>query len=305
MTEIVTLKFRRGTSTEWKNTTNKLSIGEPGFDLTTGHLKIGDGIRGWNDLPVFSPKETDKDFSSVSLGYLAGSGATAAISLGSHAGEAMQQPSAIAIGTMSGQTGQHIGAVSIGTGAGQNNQGIHSIAIGTGAGRKNQADNTIILNANGGDLNSEHTGSFYVSPVRDAITSNVLFYNTETKEISYGETPFDEPLFDSNVTEIKIGENAGCNSQQQCGIAIGANAGCVEQGGYSIAVGFLAGSYKQADNTVILNASGNILNGIPGQTDSCYVAPIRVVYSNSGLLSLLYDTNTKEIVAYAGNIPNS
>jgi hypothetical protein len=77
-------------------------------------------------------------------------------------------------------------------------QGDNSIAIGFGAGYganasplaiRPQAARTIILNASGSPLNGvlQQTDSFYVNPIRtDATPGNVLYYNTTTKEVTYG-----------------------------------------------------------------------------------------------------------------------
>jgi len=377
MTEIVTLKFRRGTTTEWAQSINKLTAGEPGFDLTTGELKIGDGIRAWRDLPVFSPQSSSKEYAPLSLGYLAGTGTNGSISIGSYAGQTSQKTSAIAIGSNAGQTTQEIGAISLGTGAGQTNQGTHSIAIGTGAGRTNQANNTIVLNASGVNLNTDHASSFYAAPVRGATASNVLFYNTGTKEISYGTAPTGGGGFNADVDTIRIGTQAGStgqgasavavgaeagnmrqgasavaigsaaarNSQSQYAVAVGADAGYTgqqesaiaigksagrdsqgqhavaigieagitgqqenaiaigydagrtSQGQNSVAIGYLGGYTGQADNTIILNATGNELNGVFGRTGCCYAAPIRDEMSSEGLVFLMYNRITKEIVA--------
>ena len=45
------IKFKRGQSTSWTNQNLTLAAGEPGFELDTGRLKIGDGVTPWNDLP--------------------------------------------------------------------------------------------------------------------------------------------------------------------------------------------------------------------------------------------------------------
>lgn len=51
-----TFKLRRGQSTEWSNVNPLLADGEPGFELDTFKLKIGNGSDKWNDLPyVASP----------------------------------------------------------------------------------------------------------------------------------------------------------------------------------------------------------------------------------------------------------
>lgn len=46
----VTIKFRRGTTAEWEAENPILEPGEPGYESTTGFLKIGDGATAWSDL---------------------------------------------------------------------------------------------------------------------------------------------------------------------------------------------------------------------------------------------------------------
>lgn len=43
-------QFKRGTEKSWKEANPILREGEPGFELDTGLLKIGDGSGHWNDL---------------------------------------------------------------------------------------------------------------------------------------------------------------------------------------------------------------------------------------------------------------
>lgn len=45
------IKFKRGRSTTWREKNLLLKDGEPGFELDTHKLKIGDGKTLWNDLP--------------------------------------------------------------------------------------------------------------------------------------------------------------------------------------------------------------------------------------------------------------
>ena len=49
MADIIQLK--RGKSTTWKNKNLLLLAGEPGLEVDTHRLKIGDGKTAWNDLP--------------------------------------------------------------------------------------------------------------------------------------------------------------------------------------------------------------------------------------------------------------
>ena len=46
-----TFKLKRGTAARWQELNLVLSAGEPGFELDTYRLKIGDGETAWNDLP--------------------------------------------------------------------------------------------------------------------------------------------------------------------------------------------------------------------------------------------------------------
>lgn len=51
---IVTVRFRRGTASEWSTKNPTLKQGEPGFESDTGKLKIGNGSTAWNALPYLS-----------------------------------------------------------------------------------------------------------------------------------------------------------------------------------------------------------------------------------------------------------
>lgn len=45
-----TIQFKRGSSAKWKELNLVLAAGEPGYDTTTGRIKVGDGVTAWNDL---------------------------------------------------------------------------------------------------------------------------------------------------------------------------------------------------------------------------------------------------------------
>lgn len=47
---IVTILFRRGTTTQWASVNPVLESGEPGVDTVTGQFKIGDGVNNWTSL---------------------------------------------------------------------------------------------------------------------------------------------------------------------------------------------------------------------------------------------------------------
>lgn len=46
-------QFKRGYSESWVKNNPILRAGEPGYELDTGKLKIGDGTTAWNDLEYF------------------------------------------------------------------------------------------------------------------------------------------------------------------------------------------------------------------------------------------------------------
>lgn len=61
--------FKRGKAASWTEKNVLLGPGEPGFEIDTGRLKIGDGIRTWNNLPYLAENEIkneiNKYFSDV------------------------------------------------------------------------------------------------------------------------------------------------------------------------------------------------------------------------------------------------
>jgi hypothetical protein len=128
---------------------------------------------------------------AIAIGTMSGfnNQATNAIALGNSSGQNSQNANSISIGATAGQTNQGLNAIALGLGAGQNNQGSNAIALGSGAGQNNQHANSIILNASGNILNSTTNNGFYVSPINTAIKSKVLYYNTDSKEITYGGAP--------------------------------------------------------------------------------------------------------------------
>ena len=56
MTEIIkhTYMLRRGTADEWMRINPLLNVGEPGYEVDTHRLKIGDGFNDWLSLPYIS-----------------------------------------------------------------------------------------------------------------------------------------------------------------------------------------------------------------------------------------------------------
>jgi hypothetical protein len=117
---------------------------------------------------------------SVAIGYQAGFFGQAKLGGGPADG--------IAIGRSSGYSNQRGDATAIGRRAGYENQGRWCVAIGAFAGETSQPAHSIILNATGSAFNTPNntfTSSFFVKPIRNALGTNFLVYNTDSGEITY------------------------------------------------------------------------------------------------------------------------
>ena len=212
------------------------------YDQATGSVAIGQmaGMNSQNTQSVsigyFAGRSTQHENSiaigshagensqwqnSVAIGNNAGymSQSGNAIAIGFNAGNHLQQGSTVAIGSSAGQESQQFYAIAIGYGAGYYIQGRNAVAIGQGAGGYNQGENsisigyqaglntattsTIILNATGLPLDSTTTSSFYVAPIRNSTGTNILYYNSITKEITSG------PNYGSSSSKITQVVNSG------------------------------------------------------------------------------------------------
>jgi hypothetical protein len=74
----VTFKLRRGASADWSTDNPILALGEPGFETDTGHIKIGDGLNHWNDLPFYLRGPTGATGPTGSTGATGPTGSTGA-----------------------------------------------------------------------------------------------------------------------------------------------------------------------------------------------------------------------------------
>jgi hypothetical protein len=88
---------------------------------------------------------------------------------------------------------------------------------------------------------------------------------------------------------VAIGREAGETSQGQNAVAVGRRAGETSQGENAIAIGFRAGE-TQANNSIVINATGNLLNNTVENT--FVVKPIRDAV---GTTMLMYNANTGEV----------
>jgi len=169
--------------------------------------------------------------SSVAIGVLSGGGnqGTSSVAIGNTAASSSQGANAVAIGTEAGKSSQTAGGIAIGQLSGKINQGsnsvaigvqagegttsglgTNSIAIGTLAGGVSQVANSICLNASGVALNPAVAG-LHINPVRNVTQTNVLGYNTTSKEITY-YTPSAQTLEAQTLEAVlQCGNTAGSN----------------------------------------------------------------------------------------------
>ena len=63
-----TFQFKRGHAENWTKLNPVLSAGEPGFEIDTYKLKIGDGQTAWNDLEYFDEDGSGSAF-QICRGY--------------------------------------------------------------------------------------------------------------------------------------------------------------------------------------------------------------------------------------------
>lgn len=131
--------------------------------------------------------ETRQGLFGIALGNEAGNTDQSdnAIAIGNQAGYTGQGNSSIAIGYRAGYVDQSFNGIAIGTYAGSSGQGDYSIAIGAQSGKNNQHPNSIIINATGDVLDVTGATGLYVSPIRNFVQNNYLYYNTTSKEITY------------------------------------------------------------------------------------------------------------------------
>jgi hypothetical protein len=181
-----------------------------------------------------------------------------AIGIGYVAGYANQGANGIAIGSNTAQSNQASQAVALGYAAGQYGQGQNAVAIGSFAGNNAQVANSIALNATGASLNPTNAG-FYVNPVRSTTaTSNLLYYNTSTKEITTGTGSFVDlttnqtiagvKTFSSNISVngVTVGRGNG-NNDESVAIGQGAMGSSNVNGKRNTAVG--AGAMRSYNGT--------------------------------------------------------
>ena len=164
---------------------------------TDGSLTLPNGAvikdTAGNSVAVGAGAGANQGNQSVAIGENAGANqGSTAVAIGQNAGGGVtyQNDDAVAIGHSAGEDGQGTQAIAIGLYTGQVAQGLNSIALGAYAGVTSQGNNSIILNATGVALDQTTANTFTVAPVRNDVAniSEVMFYNTTSKEVTYGNS---------------------------------------------------------------------------------------------------------------------
>jgi hypothetical protein len=153
------------------------------------------------------------------------------------------------------------------------------VAVGRLAGNTNQANNSIILNATGAVLDQTTANTFTVAPVRNDVanTAQVMFYNTTSKEITYGNT-------------ISVAGNiTGGNLTVGSGTITGGNVnGSIFNGNVAFGTGTVGGSGNITGGNLlfgsgVVSGTGNILGGnlaISGNSATITSANYSIGYLN-------------------------
>jgi len=113
--------------------------------------------------------------------------------------------------------------------------------------------------------------------------------------LNYGDYLYwDGTQYNAGDNNITLGGFAGSTGQGNNSVALGYFAGSSNLGEESIAIGHNAGVNGTVGNTIILNATGNPLNG--GSTGGTFVAPVRDLATvTTGFSMLGYNYLTNEV----------
>lgn len=222
-----------------------------------------DGVNG----TIIGPVETTRlrtSETSIALGQNAGllSQSVSAVAIGSVAGLTNQGASAVGIGYGAGGNNQGISAVAIGAYAGSINQGAYSIAIGDNAGLSNQPANSIVINASGSPVSNAAAG-FYVNPVRNIASANVVMYDPTAGELTHTATP---GTIAANIDQVTLSIGATTATS----IAIGNASSTTTINGTFQIPALVAGSITADDSISITTATGdgNAISIGPGGTNT-------------------------------------
>lgn len=217
---------------------------------------------------------------------------------------------AVAIGYGAGALNQGNDSVAIGDGAGSNNQGNYSIALGGGAGYQNQGNNSIILNASGTQYSPTTANAFFVNPVRNANTNNLMFYNNSTGEITYDIVSNINVAYATNSNFANFAGNVTVSSQPNITslgtltqLAINNNVTATRFTS-NIATG--TAPLTVSSNTVVANLNADLLDGYNSAT-TAIANTVAVRGANANLIANFFIGNGSAltgVVAGNANVAN-
>jgi len=258
---------------------------------------------------------------AVAIGDNAGNNlqGTDAVAIGASAGLNTQGAGAVAFGQGTGETSQGVDAVALGKAAGQVNQGINSIAIGRSAGLSDQANNSIILNATGAALDQTTANTFTVAPIRNDVANvaEILFYNTTSKEVTYGNVI----SVAGNITSGNILTGGLISATSTITSAANITGGNILTGGLISATGNItAGNLSVTGNvigTIGFTGASITINNAPGGNEGAEIqwalpSPANTVLSTSlvqdvfqnGMRFFESGGNSRGLYMDLGNVPN-
>jgi hypothetical protein len=255
----------------------------------------------------FQAGETSQGTYAVAVGVLAGntSQGASATALGSAAGFNNQGDNTVAVGNQAGATSQGTSAVAVGQQAGRYNQGDNAVAVGNNAGFSAQGNNTVAVGWTAGRYNQNtfsvavgtEAGNTSQGTNAVAVGNNAGFSAQGSNTVAVGWTA---GRYNQNAFSVAVGTEAGQTSQGTSAVAVGRVAGQSNQGSNAVAVGYAAGYLDQHDNSIVLNATGSILN--TEGTGRTYIKPLRVATVASNVMT--YDQATGEVMDSGGLISN-
>jgi hypothetical protein len=250
----------------------------------TGQRSVGDvrGVLGLssNNVAIGSQAGTPNqgvNANTIAIGGGAGRGnqGGGSVAIGYVSGDQNQGANSVSIGSNTAQSAQASQAVALGFAAGQYGQGQNAVAIGSFAGNNAQVANSIALNATGASLNPTNAG-FYVNPIRSTTaTSNVLYYNSTTKEVTSAaggfvdlttnQTIAGSKTFSSNISAngVSVGRGTG-NNDESVAIGQGAMSSSNVNGKRNTAVGAFA--MARYNGTAWDNNTSIGYNNLPSMT---------------------------------------
>jgi hypothetical protein len=225
-------------------------------------------------------------YSSIALGNGAVAGNNS-VSIGGFAGATIGNGgpyanSTVTIGQGAGG-GNYRGnfSVAIGFAAG-GNLGLNSIAIGNCAavnGNGLNYGNYTVINATGANLDPTISNSFYVKPIRNATSANILYYDNSTGEITYQTGSGITPPAGSN-TQIQFNNSNSFGSSANFTFNRATNL--LNVTGTVSATGTITGGNVSTGGVV--TASGNVTGGNIRTVNGYVESQNGNIYANNGYM---------------------